>query len=292
MSRSTLAGLGPLPLAALVFAVAAMPARAAESYASCTGFIDSLPATITTQGTWCLRKDLATAITSGAAIAVNTNNVTIDCNAFKIGGLQAGPDTMAAAIASERNNVVVRHCNIRGFLNGVFLQGSGHVVEDSRFEGNRWHAVDMSSSPGLIRHNLVVDTGPTIPGSGAIAAIGDVDVVDNTIDWVEGNSAGKPIVAISASGGNGNVISGNRVRKVVNSNMSSFANGIVVGMNEPGRTVVRDNVLFGYSTGIGFGIQCGSLTDVSRGNEVYGWRSFGEIRGVTGCTSHDDAIVD
>src|SRR5690348_2627551 len=51
-----LASLGPaLPL----------PARAAQSYDNCTGFIDSVPATVSTQGTWCLRHDANTAITSG-----------------------------------------------------------------------------------------------------------------------------------------------------------------------------------------------------------------------------------
>ena len=57
----------------------ATSAYAAQSYDSCAGFIDSLPATITTQGTWCLRGDLATSVTSGNAITIATNNVTIDC---------------------------------------------------------------------------------------------------------------------------------------------------------------------------------------------------------------------
>ncbi len=71
------------------------PAHAAESYDNCTGFIDSVPATITTQGTWCLRKNLATNITTGNAITIATNNVTIDCNDFKIGGLAAGSASRA-----------------------------------------------------------------------------------------------------------------------------------------------------------------------------------------------------
>ena len=37
----------------------------AETYQTCAGFIDALPATITTQGVWCLRKDLGTAMASG-----------------------------------------------------------------------------------------------------------------------------------------------------------------------------------------------------------------------------------
>ena len=72
--------------------------RAAESYDNCSGFVTSLPAVITTQGTWCLTADLATAMTSGVAITIATNNVTIDCNNFKLGGLSAGVDTTTIGI--------------------------------------------------------------------------------------------------------------------------------------------------------------------------------------------------
>jgi hypothetical protein len=64
------------PVALVLLAAAASPALAAESYDNCTGFIDPLPAVITTQGTWCLRKDLRTAVASGHAITIATNNVT------------------------------------------------------------------------------------------------------------------------------------------------------------------------------------------------------------------------
>src|SRR5690606_24652633 len=77
---------------------ATQPARAAQSYDACTGFIDSVPATISTQGVWCLRKDLSTNITSGNAITIATNNVTIDCNDFKLGGLAAGNGSNAFGI--------------------------------------------------------------------------------------------------------------------------------------------------------------------------------------------------
>src|SRR5688500_982965 len=111
---------------------AAMPtARAAESYDNCTGFIDSLPATISTQGTWCLRKDVSTSMTSGIAITVAANNVTVDCNDFKIGGLAAGNDSSAFGIFTDRQNVTVRHCSIRGFFYGIYLIGAGNLIEDN-----------------------------------------------------------------------------------------------------------------------------------------------------------------
>src|SRR4029079_11936992 len=58
----------------------------AETYHTCGTVIASLPTVISTQGVYCLTHDLATNITAGKAIDIQTNNVTIDCNGYKIGG--------------------------------------------------------------------------------------------------------------------------------------------------------------------------------------------------------------
>src|SRR6478735_2882130 len=101
------------PLVLACVAAAAAPARASESYDNCTGFITSLPTTISTQGVWCLKGDLATGIASGNAITLDANNVTLDRNDFKIGGLSAGIGTMAQGVAiTGRVNAVVRRCNV------------------------------------------------------------------------------------------------------------------------------------------------------------------------------------
>ena len=112
--------------AVLLAGVSLLPtARAAESYDSCTAFITALPAVIGTQGTWCMNKDLATAMTSGVAISVQANNVTIDCNGFKLGGLAAGPLSTTRGIESEgRANITVRDCNVRGFAVGIYCDGA------------------------------------------------------------------------------------------------------------------------------------------------------------------------
>src|SRR5690606_11400981 len=53
--------LAALILLAAVAGLAFAPGNArAENHHTCEGFIDALPATISTQGVWCLRKDLAT----------------------------------------------------------------------------------------------------------------------------------------------------------------------------------------------------------------------------------------
>src|SRR5690606_34496442 len=118
---------------------------------------DSLPAVITAQGTWCLRKDLSTSMTSGNAIEIATNNVTLDCNDFKIGGLAAGPATRAVGIhVSERANATVRHCNVRGFSTGALMSGSGHLVEDNTFDSNTTNGIHAFGRDSVIRNNQIL----------------------------------------------------------------------------------------------------------------------------------------
>lgn len=162
-------------------------AHAAESYEGCTGFIDSLPATVSTQGVWCLRQNLSTAITTGAAITIATNNATIDCNNFKIGGLAAGSDSWAFGIQAEKRiNAVVRNCNVRGFYIGIGLEGTGggHLVEDNRLDNNLYGGIYVSGDNSRVLRNQVYDTGGR---RGSITSFGiraSADIIDNTVSGV------------------------------------------------------------------------------------------------------------
>jgi hypothetical protein len=75
-------------------------ARAAESYDNCTGFITSLPATVSTEGAWCLKQDLSTAIASGNAITISSNNISIDCHDFKLDGNGGAKDNVINGFAT------------------------------------------------------------------------------------------------------------------------------------------------------------------------------------------------
>ena len=84
-------------LALAAFAASSSRACAASSYDSCVGFIDVVPAVISTPGNWCLRQHLRTNLTSTNAIEVQSNNVTIDCNGFMLDNQAAGPERTALA---------------------------------------------------------------------------------------------------------------------------------------------------------------------------------------------------
>ncbi|HEY0661796.1 MAG TPA: hypothetical protein VGD21_10830 [Lysobacter sp.] len=263
-------------------------ARAAESYENCSGFIDSVPATITTQGTWCLHNDLATAITSGIAIRVQANNVTLDCNDFKIGGLAAGVSTNAYGIHSDKLNTTVRNCAVRGFYVGIQLYGDGHVAEQNRLEANTWLGIETSGDGNTIRNNMVNDTGgrPAQQFAYAIAASGvGARVLGNSINGVTptGNIGLFSPVGIRLING---IAQGNQISGLVTGN-SEFAEAI--GIDMFGKSIASDNRLIpiGSTAVQGFGIRGAFATDTACVANVVVHYSGG----ISTCSSAGNVVV-
>ncbi len=154
-------------LLGLTAAVAMMfTASANAETIDCTE-ITTIPTVITVQGVYCLKGNLLTSLTSGNAIDIQTNNVTIDFNGFKLGGLAAGTGTLARGVYAEnRKNIVLRNGSIRGFYYGVYLDenagtSSGHLLEDLILDGNRAVGVIVEGTGMVVRNNRIVNTGPT-----------------------------------------------------------------------------------------------------------------------------------
>jgi hypothetical protein len=262
----------------------------AETYSTCAGFIDTLPATITTQGVWCLRHDLSTAVTSGDAITINTNNVTIDCNDFKLGGLAAGTGTLARGIyAMNRLNATVRHCNIRGFRRGVSFEGGaggGHVVEDSRFDGNTANGIRVEGDGSVVRRNQVTDTGGATAVAYGIFAYYAVDVLDNTVSGVlpsadlSGNGSAYGIYTSNNFSGS---VSGNRVRGLVN-----VGDGEIYGIyNEnSGRISLVDNQVVGNGSANSIGLRCSNDFGSTKDNLINGF-----VTGISTCTNNGGNVI-
>jgi len=255
-------------------------ARAAESFDNCKGFIDSIPATIATQGVWCLRQDLSSAIASGAAITIATNNVTIDCNDFKLGGLAAGDASTATGIhADDRQNATVRHCNVRGFRIGIDLadsNGGGHLVEDNRLDNNLLMGIQVQGENNLVQRNRVYDTGGAV---GAVYAVGiraHADVDGNTVAGVFSSAADGSPIGIEVLG-EGNVARDNRVRGLQVSG-TGYAYGISAGST--GITVDGNQVTASVPTD-GTGIAIDSALGICSNNVVV---EFGTA--ISGCVDN------
>jgi len=254
--------LRPLLLLCLLLTGAGR-AHAAQSYDNCVGYITTLPAVITTQGTWCLKQDLATAITSGSAITINTNNVSIDCNDFKLGGLSAGTGTLSSGIyAASRSNITVRHCNVRGFFIGINLYATttgGNVVEDNRLDGNTLDGLSVFGDGSIVRRNIITNTGGSTSitkHATGIATNYNVDIIDNTIAGVAATSGSNENTwGIAVSNNSSGRIIGNGISGLV-----QVGTGVVIGIDgnnaNNGHFVVRDNDLNGDGSAGSYGIRC------------------------------------
>src|SRR4249919_153681 len=80
-------------LAGLLWLALPCSAEAAESYDSCKGYITSLPATISTPGTWCLKQNLSSLASTGSGINITAKDVTLDCNDFLLDNSVVGVGT-------------------------------------------------------------------------------------------------------------------------------------------------------------------------------------------------------
>ena len=205
-----------LALLALAIASASAPAHAETT--NCTP-ITSLPYTITVQGVYCFTDNLATAITSGNAITIATNNVTLDMNGFKLGGLAAGLGTFANGIyANQQQNITIRNGIVRGFNRGISLDDTvpyttsqGHLVEDVLADQNTFVGIAVYGLGCVLRRNQVVATGGTTINSiayGIYAAGPGNDVLNNR---VAGTAETVNTFGIYVAVGAGTVVEGNRV---------------------------------------------------------------------------------
>jgi hypothetical protein len=232
----------------------------------CTA-ITYLPYPITTQGIYCLTSDLSTNMTSGNAIEIDTNNVVIDLNGHKIGGLSAGPGTTATGIyAYQRQNITLRNGTIRGFYEGIWLSDSspyttsqGHLIENIRVDMNTFRAMEVRGLGNIIRNNQVVNTGgstATAGGVGIFVLGPGARVINNDVmethalqnGWVQG------IYTIASPGA---VVANNRVG---NSSLTGTSVGIFIDLSAD--VLISNNCLTKMSWGVQYaGTSTGKYRD-------------------------------
>lgn len=262
--------------------------HAQEINNSCTGYIDALPATIVKPGTWCLRRDLVAPAGgfdlrtnpggSGGTLTVLANDTTLDCRGFRIRGTVpgGGPRQSVAIVASNRSNVTVRGCKVRGFWAGILLLGGrGLVAQDNLVEDSAYLGISMRGRASTLRRNAVVRTGGAtdVGVTIGIDASEGVEVSDNLVadlspprqKDIEGGSRVAIFTYLNAAS-----VSRNRVRQE-----TTFAHSNLYGVlatNESGkRAIVRHNDLIGPGGTAGVGVLCVSSATLVADNVVNGF---------------------
>jgi len=165
--------------------------------------ITSVPVIITAQAIYCLTGKLGTSQTSGTAITINANNVTIDLNGWKVDDGAAGTGTQAYGIYSTANNVTIKNGIVRGFFWGIDLTGNGAVVQDMLVDSNTYVGITADGLGPLVKNNQVVNTGSdTSSAVFAIDAEGtSATIIYNTVAGMTVTSGGNEYGILLYGGG-------------------------------------------------------------------------------------------
>ncbi len=251
-------------VAAFLLLSLALPRQAPAETLDCTP-INELPAVITLQGIYCLTRNLITSQTEDYAIEIQTNNVTIDFNGWKLGGLSAGSATHAYGIYSvNRKNITIRNGTVRGFSTGIFLGGvnaQGNLVEDIRAEQNRYGGIETQGRGDIIRRNQVVDTGGGVSlyGNGIKVTGAGARVLDNDVVGVTATGLGQAY-GIYLGGADGAVVESNRVSEIANLDTGSSM-GIALTNSSSGLLIAGNRINGPITYGIWFSSSTGGYSD-------------------------------
>jgi hypothetical protein len=237
-------------LTASVLAAAVLPVTTvfAETL-NCTP-VTSLPATLSTQGIYCLTGNLADAITSGNAITITANNVTLDLNGWKVGGQAAGTGTAAFGIYSTAANVTVKNGIVRGFYYGIYLTGRGAVVRDMLIDQNTWGGILVQGEGTVIEHNQIVDTGGTTGGTN-FNAVG-IDSYDTSVGTRISNNTISGLNATGSGSEWGMYVGGTNSTasdNVVSDNAKPTGGGTSYGIQQT-NSIAVDNTVSNFVYGI------------------------------------------
>lgn len=229
--------------------------------------ITYLPFTISEEGVYCFTGNLSTGITSGYAISIETDNVVLNLNGWKLDGLAAGTGTTTKGIyADQRENITIRNGAIRGFFIGVYLEGvspytvsQGHLIEDIHFDKNTGQGVYLIGSSITLRRNQIMNTGGTTfnPDSTCNAVIlqgigGRIldNYMSNTMTTGTGSAYG---LSVSATGA---AVIGNRIERL------NTDTGTTYGMFISSENVlVKGNSITGADYGVYFTAVAGKYRD-------------------------------
>ncbi len=203
---------------------------------------------------------------TGNAIEIQTNNVTIDLNGWKLGGLAAGAGTQTNGIyAFQRKNITIKNGIIRGFFRGIWLDDNspfttsqGHLIEDIRADKNTWIGFVISGRGNIVRRNQVVDTG----GSSVSGSADGIIFFGPGARALNNDISGTAATGTSAAYGlhlaitNGAVVEGNHIDDV------SSVTGATYGIYSYGIGVlVRNNTVTSAYYGIFFAALSGKYMD-------------------------------
>ncbi len=249
------------------------PARAETML--CTE-ITALPFIITTQGVYCLKKNLNVNLSAdgSAAITINSGNVTIDFNGFRVNNQAPLATNQALGVhAQDRKNITLRNGFIRGFYFGVWLEeiatdaSSSHLVEGMKIADSGSYGIVVEGDQSVIRDNRVLATGggPVTFAYGIYLSRDDDGIVSGNI--VSGVSETASNFGVRVTNSIRVKVTGNEISGV-NGNINNFA----ISLSSADQAIIaRNRLLNDPATGTGGIVDSGGSENVAcLDNEIGG----------------------
>lgn len=174
----------------ITIAMTALLAGATNAYA-CTP-VTSVPATLSTPGEYCLTGDLSYSSTSGAAITIDANDVTLDFQGHKLSGNYTSSYIYSYGVSADNNgndhhNVTIRNGHIEGFGSGIGVATNGGdvaLIENMLISKTRSVGINATGARATVRNNRIkMKPHLNQSNSTAINVGAYADVVDNQITF-------------------------------------------------------------------------------------------------------------
>lgn len=176
----------------LILVLAAVSSLWGAAAAHAQTVIDSLPYTITANGTYVLNGNLNSSQTSGNLISINASNVTIDFQGHYIAGaVNNTSQTTVGISASERSNLTIKNGTIAYCSIGILIGGDGsattnsvdHQIDNMRVTYCYYVGIYLSNNPATRVTNCQVSQGGFTGANGAygIAAIGAGATIEGNV---------------------------------------------------------------------------------------------------------------
>jgi parallel beta-helix repeat protein len=242
---------------------------AASSSSGCVA-ITFVPVVINAAGVYCFTGNLSTASTTGSAIFISADNVTIDMNGWTLDGLGGGTATLAMGISSfNSSNITIRNGTIQGFYHGIYLNGEqpysdhgGHLIEEIRADTNRFSGIIIEGSESIIRRNQVINTGGStveqaVSSTGIFLKGPGMHVLNNGINNTT-SSGGSISAGLVFDGGFGSVADSNRISYVYS---SLTGNALGIYLINSNHVLVKGNTVTSTYFAIYFSNSTGKYMD-------------------------------
>ena len=239
----------------LIYALWLFVAGSALAHTTQCQSITAFPVVINTPGKYCVEKSTVYNTVLGAAITIESDNVTIDFNQHTLlGWSSSSNDLVAAIVANNHKNITLRSGWISGFPRGIAITGNssdsrGHIIENMKVSNFYSTAITLNGDSSLLRNNKIYSssynaragnkTGMQLSGS-------DIRVLGNYIFGVYTNATGDAhgIRLISAPRA---LVKNNALSDLLTTDSSTLVYGILI--NQSSGVVLSNNRLLGIAGG-------------------------------------------